>query len=231
MNLNELREKKSKLATKALRESFKINLELSKLDLSKTNQMLGKIRSLISETKTSSKIHSSHKSPEYLKLLMMEAALSDHLSDLRSRTRIVVENEEVQKSQVILAAQDLIDSLQKMLEQVSKMNVEELPAVVEGITNEIGVSEGEQFNSSVGQSLNNLQQSLATTKTELANALGAITGQAAASMELPTGEPEEPVGAEELEAELPEIPELPEEPEEESEEESEATGTIGRERR
>jgi len=44
------------------------------------------------------------------------------MSTLRSKsnTRIVIENEEVGKSQVVLA-QDLVDSTQKVLEEVSDM--------------------------------------------------------------------------------------------------------------
>ena len=231
MNLNDLREsKRGKLASKVLRENYGVSLKFDSLDTKQTNRMLSKIRNLINETRSSSKIHASHANPEYLKLLMMEQALSDHLFDLRRRTQIVVENEEVQKSQVILAAQDMIDSIQKMLEQISKMNVEELPAVVDGISNEIGSNESEQFNQSVGTSLNTLQQALSTAKQELQSALGTITGEAAAEMpgglELGAGSEKMPEMPSELEmGGAEELPELPEEPEEEE------PVAIGRERR
>jgi hypothetical protein len=245
MNLNELREtKKTKLAIKVLRESYGVNLNVNKLDIRQTKNMLSKVRGLINETKQSTRIHSSHKSPDYLKLLMMEQALSGHLSHLRTQTRIMVENEEVQKSQVILAAQDMVDSIQKMLEQISKMNVEELPAVVDGISNEIGSNESEQFAQSAGNALNTLQQGLSTAKQELTSALATVTGQGGgmpaggaegmpgeelggdmgmAAGAAPGGElPEMPGGGGE---ELPELPELPEEPEERQ------PGNTGRGRR
>lgn len=235
MNLNDLREnKRGKLAARVLRENYGVQLNLSKLNFKQVSGMLGKVRGLINETRSSSTIHASHQNPEYLKLLMMEQALSDRLRELRYETRIIVENEEVQKSQVILAAQDMIDSIQKMLEQISKMNVEELPAVVDGISNEIGSNESEQFNQSVGTSLNTLQQALSTAKGEVQSALGTITGAAPPAapggeelggMEAPGGEmPELPAGPGGGE-ELPELPELPEEPEEEE------PANIGRERR
>lgn len=236
MNLHDLREnKRGKLAAKVLLENYGVQLNLKNLDFKQVNVMLGKIRGLINETRSSSKIHSSHENPGYLKLLMMEQALSDRLRELRYQTRIIVENEEVQKSQVILAAQDMIDSIQKMLEQISKMNVEELPAVVDGITNEIGSNESEQFNQSVGTALNTLQQALSTAKQEVQSALGTITGGAPAAasggeemggMEAPGSEmPELPAEPGAGSEELPELPELPEEPEEEE------PVNIGRERR
>ena len=231
MNLLDLQEnKKSKLASRVLKETYNVKLNLNRLTVKEAQTMLKRVRALISETRASKKVHASHQNSEYLKLLMIEQSLSGHLTDLRNhRSRIVVENEEVQKSQVILAAQDMIDSVQKMVEQISKMNVEELPAVVQGIENEIGSNESEQFNSSVGQALKTLQTALETARNELNNSLGTITGQAPAAPEM-GGEmggelpelPEEPAG--EMGGELPELPELPEEPEEEP-------TNLGRERR
>ena len=234
MNLTDLREnKKSKLATKVLRENFKYDMNLEQLDIRKTHSMLTKVRSLINESKASSRIHSSHRDPAYLKLLMMEQALSGHLRDLRSRTRIVIENEEIQKSQVLLAAQSMIDDIQKMMEQVSKMNVEELNAVVEGIKNspDFQSSDADQFNTAVGQALTTLQEAVKTAKEAVSGALGGLTGEGGAmpaapgeeSPEMPGMPGEEP----DMGEELPELPELPEEPEEEPERPT----SLGRERR
>ena len=163
---------------------------------------------------------------------MMEQMLSNHYEDLRSVSKIVVENEEVQKSQVILAAQDLIDQIQKMVEQVSKMNAEELPAVVTGITNEIGTTESEQFGSSTGEALSTLQQALATAKTSMSASLGVITGESQGEVPEPfdaagdmddMGDEQVDIDAEiDDEEELPELPDL---------EDEEDLGAAGRELR
>jgi hypothetical protein len=178
-----------------------------------------------------------------MKLVFMEQALVHHFNHLRSqpKPRIVVENEEVEKSQVVLAAQDLVDSVQKMLEEVSDMLVKELPALTTGIQSEIGVSESEQFNSQVGESLAALQASITETKSGLQSALNGITGQAEAGA-FDAGfddgaEAGMDAGAEAgaeagveagMDAEMPaEEPEMnfPEEPEEEP------TGGVGRAKR
>lgn len=179
MNLQELQEnKKSVIVKRALREHYEIDVAFEKLNLKQTQKMLGNVRGLIKEARVSKSVHQSQNNAAYLKLVMMEQALSDRLNDLRvERARIVVENEEVQKSQVILAAQDMVDSLQKMLEQISKMNVEELNAVVTGMKNEFGSEQGDQFNAAASQSLSTLQQALTTAKNEVASALGAVTGE------------------------------------------------------
>jgi hypothetical protein len=229
MNLQELQEnKKSKLVERALKEHYSVDMNLDKLDMVNAKRMLGRVRGLLKESRAGRSVHRSHENASYLKLVMMEQALSDRVNDLREQAKIVLENEEVQKSQVILAAQDMIDSMQKMIEQVSKMNAEELPAVVEGIQNEFGVQESEQFNTSVSETLTTLQSSLSQAKTALTGALNGITGAAPAEMggEMP-GAPD--MGAEpgmDAGAELPELPELPE-----PDDEPEDMGGAGRETR
>ncbi len=230
MNLQELQEnKKSKLVERALKEHYSVDMNLEKLDMVNAKRMLGRVRGLLKESRAGRSVHRSHENASYLKLVMMEQALSDRLNDLREQAKIVLENEEVQKSQVILAAQDMIDSMQKMIEQVSKMNAEELPAVVEGIQNEFGVQESEQFNTSVSETLTTLQSSLSQAKTALTGALNGITGAAPAA-DMGMGMP----GAPDMDAEpgmdagseLPELPELPE-----PDEEPEDLGGAGRETR
>ena len=110
----------------------------------------------------------------------MEQALSTHLASM-PRGSIVTENEEVEKSQVVLAAQDMVDSVQKMLEQVSDMLVKEMPALVDSVQSEIGVDEAEQFSSQTSEALTGLTAALTTAKTSLQSALGVVTGQGGAS--------------------------------------------------
>jgi hypothetical protein len=174
MNLMEFQGSKTTLAKKALKEHFEVDLDLNKMDQKKTRSMLSRVTGLLKEARRSGSV--AQTSPSYLKLVMMEQMLSNHYQDIRVQTSIVVENEEVEKSQVILAAQDLVDQIQKMIEQVSKMNAEELPAVVNGISNEIGTSESETYNQSTSQSLTTLLQSLSTAKSDLTSSLGQITG-------------------------------------------------------
>lgn len=232
MLLNEINLSKKQNAVKALREHYELDLHLERLDRPATEKMLTRVRKLVSETRQSRDIHESHGNASYLKLVMMEQALSTHLADLKAgykAARVVVESEEVEKSQVILAAQDMVDSVQKMIEQVSKMSAEELPAVVSGIENEIGVSEAGEFEAQAQEALNALQQALTTAKQGLKGAMGPVTGEASAEeafggeeeigfdAELPDGEEiegeeevgglDEPFGGADIGDEFPEEPE------------------------
>jgi len=238
MRLNDLDNKN--VAVKALKESFSVDFDPSNLDRSKTRAMLSKVKGLIAESKRSPEFHKAQTNPAYLKLVFMEQALTQHMKVAKA-PRIVVENEEVEKSQVILAAQDMIDSVQKMYEDVNDMLVKELPALVDSIQSEIGVNESDAFSQSATEALTQLNSSLQQAQTSLKAALGGLTGQAGADAfaapglggeeELDVdldvdaggelGAPEAP--AEEPGAELPPIPDL--------DDEEPATGGVGRAKR
>jgi hypothetical protein len=232
---------KNNVAAKALKESFAVDFDISGLDRPKTLTMLKKVKGLIAETRQSPKQHRSETNPTYMKMLFMEQALSAHLKVAKT-PRIVFENEEVDKSQVILAAQDMIDSVQKMYEDVNDMLVKELPALVDSIQSEIGVNESDAFNTAATEALTTLNTALQSAQTGLRGALGGLTGQAGAGFdagaEMPAGD-EMPVGDEEvdlnvdIDAEMPaeepgaELPPLPDI----GDEEELPTGGAGRAKR
>lgn len=165
---------KKEYANQALKENYHIDFDVSKMTMPATRTMLKKVRSLAMEARSPS----DQASPSYMKLVFMEQALVNHYNKLAtSRPRIVVENEEVEKSQVVLAAQDMVDSVQKMIEDVSDMLVKELPALSDSIQSEIGVNESEQFTQQVTEALTSLQSALTQSQGTLKGALGTITGQ------------------------------------------------------
>ena len=231
---------KNNVAAKALKESFAVDFDISGLDRPKTLTMLKKVKGLIAETRQSPSQHRSETNPTYMKMLFMEQALSAHLKVAKA-PRIVFENEEVDKSQVILAAQDMIDSVQKMYEDVNDMLVKELPALVDSIQSEIGVNESDAFNTAATEALSTLNTALQAAQTGLRGALGGLTGQAGAGFD-PSAEM--PAGGEEVDLDIDMDAEMPaEEPAEEpgaelpplpdfgDEEEELPTGGAGRAKR
>lgn len=242
MNLQELQEtKKTKIVKRALKEHYEINMDFDRLTKIQAQVMLSEVKKLLGEARANKAFYKSHQTGTVLKLVMMEQALNSRLADLRSPSRIVFENEEVQKSQVILAAQDMIDSLQKMLEDISKMNVEELNAVVEGMKNEFGTAEGDQFGQSVGGALSTLQAAVTEAKNAVTGALGTVTGEGGGTGEIPGAEAGMDVDGTasaagmdvtgmDQGAEMGAAPEMAEPAPEEPEEPADTTG-AGRERR
>ena len=168
-------------ATKALKEHYDLPFNVRKMSYAQARDMLNKVRGLMGETKQSADFYESQKNASYLKLVFMEQALSKHFAEISLRKpRIVVENEEVEKSQVVWAAQDLVDQVQKMVEEVSDMLVKELPALTDSVQSEIGVNESQTFNQQVSEALTSLQAALTTSQATLKTALNGITGQGGA---------------------------------------------------
>jgi hypothetical protein len=101
------------------------------------------------------------------------------MESFRRRGRRLTESE-VQQAQVVLAAQDMVDKMQGMLEDVSELQFKELPALVDSIKNQVGIDQAAQFNNDATAALSGLMQNLQGTKQQLDQALGVVTGQAQA---------------------------------------------------
>ena len=84
---------------------------------------------------------------------------------------------EVQQAQVVLAAQDMVDQMQSMIEDTTSMQFKELPALVDSIRNQVGIDQATQFNTDVSGALTGLVQNLQGAKQQLETALGVVTGQ------------------------------------------------------
>ena len=94
------------------------------------------------------------------------------------KARRLREASEIQQAQVVLAAQDMVDQVQKMIEQVSAMQFKDLPALVDSIRNDLGMDQAQQFNNDCTAALQGLIQGLQGSKTQLETAQGVLTGQA-----------------------------------------------------
>ena len=110
--------------------------------------------------------------------LVAGAALMKTEHRLRNAFRTLKESE-VQQAQVVLAAQDMVDKMQSMLEDTTEMQFKELPALVDSIRNQIGIEQATQFNTDATAALQGLVQNLQGAKQQLEAALGVVTGQPA----------------------------------------------------
>lgn len=164
-------------------------------------------------------------SPDEQKLVAGAALMK---TENRARRRRIAESE-VQQAQVVLAAQDMVDSMQGMLEDTTEMQFKELPALVDSIRNQIGMEQANQFNTDATAALSGLVQNLQGAKQQLEQALAVVTGQAQATPALDAAMAggAAPAGGQEpdlsLDANLP--------AEEPAEEPTGTAGALGRARR
>ena len=116
--------------------------------------------------------------PEEQKLVAGDSLMKAE-SRLRNAFKIIKESE-VQQAQVVLAAQDMVDKMQSMLEDVTELQFKDLPALVDSIKNQVGIDQAQQFNTDARAALSGLVQNLQGAKQQLDAALGVVTGQAPA---------------------------------------------------
>lgn len=167
----------TKQIAKTLKTYFGDNLNFDRLSEDRAMSMLQRVQGLLKEYKTSVSRHYSEQNPDYLKLIMLEQALSETVSR-KQHTQSVITESEVQQAQVVMAAQDLVDRLQDMMEEVSEMQFKNVPSVTDAVKNEIGTEQASQFQGQASAALANLLTAVQAAKTEMENAQGVLTGQA-----------------------------------------------------
>ena len=179
MKLNELAaQRPSKQIAKVFESYFGNKIKFDKLTRGQTRQMLTRVTGLVNEHRSTPAFHVSERNQAYLSLVIMEQGLTQRLQDLEAARRSQQLHEsEVQQAQVVLAAQDMVDSVQGMLEDVSEMQFKELPALVDSIRNQVGTAQADQFNTDANAALQTMLQSLQGAKTQLEQALSVVTGQ------------------------------------------------------
>jgi len=221
----------TKQIAKVFESHFDQRLSFDSMDRGQVRGMLARVRGLVSEHRASPAFHHSEKNPAYLKLMMMEQALTQQLREfgaaaptatanpsataalntvqqqekkkqmqdeikqkqkeiadlqkaMNNPTMMAAEENtgnflresEIQQAQVVLAAQDMVDRVQKMLEDTTEMQFKELPALVDSIKNEVGMDQAAQFNADAAAALSGLVQNLQASKGQLESALGVVTG-------------------------------------------------------
>jgi uncharacterized protein (DUF2164 family) len=211
---------------KVFESYFGKKVNFTDISKSQAKHMLDKVRGLIREHRNSSRLHTSERNPNYLKLMVMEQALSTKLEeygmgntdvmaidmndpnvkrtlDKASKGQNLTPDEqktvsaiatmkqeakkkkygkkvmesEVQQAQVVLAAQDMVDRIQDTLEDVTEMKFKDLPALVDSIRNEVGMTQAQQYMTDASAALDSLISCLQETKTSIESAQGVITGQ------------------------------------------------------
>ena len=119
--------------------------------------------------------------PQYNKLNLIQHQLSTYLNEVApARTdgkpmkKKIKESklmeDELASAEVLLAAQELVDKLQKMVEDIAQMQVQELMPIVDAMKNEVGFDVAEQYNAAADAALAALLAQSKTAKEELENA-------------------------------------------------------------
>ena len=92
--------------------------------------------------------------------------------------------QEVEQAEIVIAAKSLVDELQDMIEQMGKMQNDELGAVVDQMSYQYGADKAAAFNQAVASQLETLLASIKTAKEAVNNEVLVLTGEAPAPSEM-----------------------------------------------
>ena len=165
---------------------------LGQPDPVKTKQALSKITDPKLKSAMTKSAAGQTLSPDEQKMVQGAALSAARAAESRRKTGRRLAESEVQQAQVILASQDMVDQVQRMIEQVTSIQFKDLPALVDQIRNEIGYDQATKFNADATAALGGMVQNLQQSKIQLETAMGTVTGQAP----IVPGEPAPDVGAE-----------------------------------
>ena len=156
MNLSQLStQPTSNRMNNLLQSRFGFSLDLNRLTFSKAQRLNDLVSENIAKIRRSYGVHTAERNPKYMELLMVRESLGRWMRE----NQHLMESE-MGKSEAILAAKDMVDSIQDMVEKVSKMQVEQLPALIDTIRDQIGMAEADAFKNAMGQLLTNISQEL-----------------------------------------------------------------------
>lgn len=178
MNLNQLSPPPSSNRMNNLLQSrFGFKLDYSRMTYDKAQALNRLVSENIARIRKSYGVHTAERNPKYMELLMVRESLGKWMGE----NRHLMEGE-LGRSEAILAAKDMVDSIQDMVEKVSKMQVEQLPALIDTIRDQIGMSEADQFKQGMSDLLTNISQALADARETADSSARALAGEEGATI-------------------------------------------------
>jgi len=109
---------------------------------------------------------------QYQKLLLVLEGI-----DTVMKNNPIMEGE-LDQAEVLLAAKQMADDLQKMAENLASMQVEELMSITNAMKEEVGVSEADAFNTSAETAISSALEAVKTANQQVADAVLVAQGQA-----------------------------------------------------
>jgi hypothetical protein len=179
MKLTDIQPKTTLQKLNKISESrFGFKIDYNQITYPRAVKMRNKIMETVNKIRHSSAIHTAERDPKYLEMLIVFEGLSRWIDAHNEQSRNLMEGE-LGQAEVILAAKDMVDTTQDMIEKVGKMQNEQLPALIDSIRDQIGAAQADTFKNTVGQTLAALSQQLSQAREQLDNGARGLTGEGA----------------------------------------------------
>jgi hypothetical protein len=173
MRLSEMRtEVTPKKLNKVMESRFGYSIDYDNLTYAKAQRLSRALAENITTIRKSFGAHTAEKNAKYMELMLVKEGLDRWMNSEQG-----LFESEMGKSEAVLAAKDIVDSIQDMLEKVSKVQNEQLPALIDTIRDQIGSQEAETFKGAIQPVLANLYDCLTTGRDSADSASRALAGE------------------------------------------------------
>jgi plasmid stabilization system protein ParE len=173
MKLAEMSTKSTRKINKLMESRFGFAINFSNLTVEKAERLSETITANLDKIRHSVDLHTAERNPRYMELLTVKEGLSTWLEQHRQQ---LVEGE-VGNAEVLLAAKNMVDSIQDAIEKVGKMQNEQLPELLDSIRDQVGTEQAEGFKNAVGTTLETLMQNLQTAREGVDGGVRILTGE------------------------------------------------------
>ena len=173
MKLAEMSTKSTRKINKLMESRFGFAINFSNLTVEKAEKLSETIVANLDKIRHSVDLHTAERNPRYMELLTVKEGLSTWLEEHRQQ---LVEGE-VGNAEVLLAAKNMVDSIQDAIEKVGKMQNEQLPELLDSIRDQVGSEQAEGFKNAVGTTLETLMQNLQTAREGVDGGVRILTGE------------------------------------------------------
>lgn len=192
MNLKELTPQKTKKLNRVMESRFGFKIDYDNLNYAKAQRLKLALDEGLDRIRRSAAIHNAERNPQYMEMLMVREGLTEWIN----QQDVLLEGE-LESAEAVLAAKDMVDSIQDMITDASKMLNEQLPPLLDTIKDQIGTAQADNFKNQAQEALNNLLSTLNSTRESLDNGARQLAGEepapAAMDMGLDASDQEIPV--------------------------------------
>ena len=173
MKLAEMSTKSTKRINKVMESRFGFAINFDSLTVERAEKLSETIAANLNKIRHSVALHTAETNPRYMELLTVQEGLNTWLEQQRTQ----LNEGEVGNAEVLLAAKDMVDSVQDAIEKVGKMQNEQLPQLLDSIRDQIGSEQAEAFKSAVGTTLDTLMQNLQSAREGVDNGVRVLSGE------------------------------------------------------
>jgi len=172
MNLKELAPQKTKRLNRVMESRFGFAIDYKNLTYAKAQRLNYALAENLDKIRRSYGIHTAERNPKYMEMLMVREGLNAWLD----QNTPLMEGE-LETAEAVLAAKDMVDSVQDMITDASKMLNEELPPLLDTIRDQVGTAQADSYKSTVTSALQGLMDALNGARDALDSGARVLAGE------------------------------------------------------